>query len=188
MLNNDQIYIVVDIETDGPVPGLYSMLSIGAVATTANEELSSFYRKVLRVEGATQHFPTMKWWKTQPEAWEEVTSEAQPAEVVIKDFCSWLDSIGKIPVFVAHPVGFDYAFVSWYLWKFANKNPFTTTTGASKTLDLPSFISGRLKLDLNMSERKKLSSPLTTGMPDHSHKAIDDARGFGVILRNVLNS
>ncbi|EDL3607905.1 3'-5' exonuclease, partial [Salmonella enterica subsp. enterica serovar Newport] len=30
MQENDEIYVSVDIETSGPIPGEYSMLSIGA--------------------------------------------------------------------------------------------------------------------------------------------------------------
>ncbi len=59
--NDNQIYVVVDIEADGPVAGLYSMLSIGAVATTKDEETSSFYRTILPLEGAAQEPSTMEW-------------------------------------------------------------------------------------------------------------------------------
>src|SRR3989344_580765 len=142
MLDDNEIYVVVDIETDGSVPGLYSMLSMAAVATSPDKEFSTFYRKLTPLEGAKQDPRVMEWWKTQPEAWQEATKEAQNPELVISDFCNWLSSLKATPVFVAHPVGFDYAFVSWYLWKFAGKDPFTTHTGASKTLDLSSYISG----------------------------------------------
>lgn len=38
MLDDDQLYVIVDIETDGPVPGLYSMLSIGAIANVNGDK------------------------------------------------------------------------------------------------------------------------------------------------------
>jgi DNA polymerase III alpha subunit (gram-positive type) len=187
MIEDDQIYVVVDIETDGPVAGLYSMLSLGAVATTKEEEVSSFYRKTLPLEGAAQEPSTMEWWKTQPEAWREVTTDAQPAVVVMNEFCEWVEGLGKKPVFVAHPVAFDYAVVSWYLWKFVNKDPFTNEKGASRTLDITSFIAGKYNRNLENSKRTRLPESLTKGMPEHSHNALDDARGFAVVLRNVLN-
>lgn len=80
MLEKNQIYIVVDMEADGPVPDLYSMLSLAAVATNGNEEVGAFYRKILPIEGASQEASTMAWWQTQPEAWKEATSDAEPAK------------------------------------------------------------------------------------------------------------
>jgi hypothetical protein len=40
MISDSQIFIVVDIEADGPVAGLNSMLSLAAVATTEKKEVS----------------------------------------------------------------------------------------------------------------------------------------------------
>lgn len=187
MIDDDQIYVVVDIEADGPVPGLYSMLSIGAVATTDANELDSFYKKIEPIPDAFQDPETMAWWRAQPEAWAEVTHEAIPAVEVMNEFIDWLESLGKKPLFVAHPVALDYTFVSWYLWKFTNNNPFTDEGGAPIGLDLSSFISGKFSLSYKKSKRKGLASWMKVGMPEHSHNALDDARGFGVILRNVLN-
>ena len=185
MLDEDQVYVVVDIETDGSVPGLYSMLSIGAVASTADEEISSFYRKVLPYDAAGQDADTMEWWKTQPEAWQEVTTDTLSPEVVMHEFCDWIEGLKATPIFVAHPVGFDYTFVSWYLQRFA-QNPFTDYSGVARILDLPSFAAGKLNVSLSRSARPQLPESLRVGMPEHSHKAIDDAQGYGVILRNLL--
>lgn len=186
MIDDDQVYIVVDVETDGPVAGLYSMLSIGAIATTAQSEVSSFYRKLEPLPEASQDPSTMAWWKTQPEAWQEVTSDTQAPDKVMNDFCGWLDTLGKKPIFVAHPVAFDYAVVSWYLWKFCGHNPFTNEQGASLTLDLSSFIAGKFNLKLNMASRKMLPEWMKQGMPEHSHNALEDAKGFATILRTTL--
>lgn len=187
MIDDDQIYIVVDIEADGPVPGPYSMLSLGAVATTKDEEVSSFYAKLQPIAGADQHPKTMEWWESQSEAWQEVTKDAKPAEQAMKDFHEWLNQLGGKPVFVAHPVGYDYAFVSWYLWKFIQTNPFADERGASITLDLSSFIAGKYDRTILKSFRGKLPDWMKAGMPEHTHNALDDARGFGVILRNILH-
>ena len=187
MINEDQIYVVVDIETDGPVAGLYSMLSIGAIATTQEGGGSSFYRKLVPLEEAEQEPSTMAWWKTQPEAWKEVTTNVEPADTVMREFSKWVKDLGKRPVFVAHPIAFDYAVVSWYLWKFTNDNPFTDEYGAPITLDLTSFIAGKYGVTLDKATRKNLPDWMKAGMPEHSHNALEDAKGFGVILRNILN-
>ena len=188
MLDDNQIYVIVDIETDGPVPGLYSMLSIGAVASTASKEVGSFYRKVLPYDKAGQDPDTMDWWKTQPEAWKEVTTGATQPEIVMREFCDWVKSLGAVPVFVAHPVAFDYTFVGWYLHRFLKEDPFIGHGGGQRILDLGSFTAGKLNLPLSRARRSQLAPSFRVGMPEHSHKAIDDARGYGVILRNVLKA
>ncbi len=186
MLDTNQIYVIVDIETNGPIPGLYSMLSIGAVASTTNEEVDSFYRTLLPYEYASEDPGTMQWWKSQPKAWQEVTTNAKSPETVVMDFVQWLENLDATPVFVAHPVLFDYPFVSWYLHKFAGKNPFDDYTGVQRVLDLASFAAGKFNLPLSQAARPQLPASLKVGMPEHSHRAIDDARGYGVMLRNIL--
>ena len=52
MIGNEELYIVIDIETDGPVPGQYSMLSIGAIATNEAVEVGEFYAKLLPLDSA----------------------------------------------------------------------------------------------------------------------------------------
>lgn len=86
MLEDNQIYIVVDIEINGMVAGEHSILSIGAVASTKDTEVDSFYKKLLPLEDLTTDPETMAWWKTQPEAWQEATTDAEPAADVIAAF------------------------------------------------------------------------------------------------------
>jgi DNA polymerase III alpha subunit (gram-positive type) len=160
MLDDDQLYVIVDIEANGPTPGLFSMLSIGAVATTKEAEVADFYRKIHPLKGAGQHPNTMAWWKTQPEAWAEVTAEAEAPEKVMNDFSEWLEKLGKKPVFVAHPIAFDYTFVSWYLYKFVGRNLFTDNKDDPKTLDLKSYISAKYSKTIDASAVSKLPKVL----------------------------
>lgn len=186
MINDSQIYIAVDIEADGPTPGLHSMLSLAAVATTPEKEIAQFYRKIQPLKEATPDPDTMLWWQNQPEAWKEVTTNAEPAEAVMKDFCAWLHDLNLEPVFVAHPVALDYTFVSYYLYRYAHENPFTNEKNATRTLDIRSFIAGKFGVSFNDAHRSRLPAALTEGMPEHTHKAIDDAIGYGVLIRRML--
>ena len=103
------------------------------------------------------------------------------------DFAQWVDALNLQPIFVSHPVSFDYSIVSWYLWKFLDRNPFADPNGATLALDLSSYISGKFGLSFNDSKRPRLPAWMKKGMPDHSHNALDDAQGYAVILRNVLD-
>lgn len=188
MLEDNQIYIIVDIELNGKIAGKHSILSIGAVASTMDEEVGSFYRKLQPLEGLSADPETMEWWKAQPEAWDEVNTDAEPAASVIEAFRVWVKSFGKSPVFVASPLILDYPFIKWYLDRFACEQLFEDFEPVQRTLDLASFTAGKLNVPLAKSRRMQLPPEITQGMPEHSHKAIDDARGYGVILRNVLKA
>ena len=186
MLEDNQIYIIVDIELNGQMPGEHSILSIGAVASTMSEEVGSFYKKLQPLEALSADAETLAWWKTQPEAWQEVNTDAEPAAMVIAAFREWVKSFGKSPVFVASPLILDYPFIKWYLHKFGGDQLFEDFEPVQRTLDLASFTAGKLNIPLAKARRMQLPSETIKGMPGHSHKAIDDARGYGVILRNVL--
>lgn len=59
----DEIYFCADIETDGPSPGQYSMLSIGIVAFKLDETIiDTFDCNLELLSNAKQHPYTMKWW------------------------------------------------------------------------------------------------------------------------------
>ena len=65
-----EIYISTDVETDGPIPGPHSMLSIGSAAYTADKVLvATFSANLETLPGAQAHPKTAEWWATQPEAW-----------------------------------------------------------------------------------------------------------------------
>ncbi len=188
MLEDDQIYIIVDVELNGLMPGKNSILSIGAVASTADQEVGSFYKKILPLEDLSADPETTEWWKTQPEAWQEVNTDAESAAIVIDAFREWVKSFGKSPTFVASPLILDYPFIKWYLDRFGGKQLFEDFNPVQRTLDLASFTAGKLNIPLAKARRMQLPPEITQGMPGHSHKAIDDARGYGVILRNTLKA
>ena len=64
------IYVVCDIEADGPIPGPYSMISFGAVAVNqSGKNFGEFETNLLPLENASPHPVIMKWFnKHHPEA------------------------------------------------------------------------------------------------------------------------
>src|ERR1700742_39191 len=65
----------------------------------------------------------MAWWKTQPEAWEEVNRDRQPCARAIPDFADWAGKLPGKPVAVGWPIAFDFAFINYYCWRYAGRNP-----------------------------------------------------------------
>ena len=60
-----EIYVSTDIETDGPVAGKHSMLSIGSAAYLADKELLGTFSANLETLPASAPDPrTAAWWAT----------------------------------------------------------------------------------------------------------------------------
>ena len=53
-----EIYISTDVETDGPIPGPHSMLSLGSAAYTADKRLLSTFTPTLIERGSVAAPPT----------------------------------------------------------------------------------------------------------------------------------
>lgn len=162
-------YVMVDIESDGPIPGDYSMVCFGAVIV--EPELNrTFYGKLRPV--------SEKWI---PEALqvsgftrEEVERFEQPAEVM-SAFAAWLKQhVRDRPMFVSDNNGFDWQFINWYFHHFTGANPF----GHSST-NLGSLYKGMEKdAFVNFKHLRKTR---------HTHNPVDDAMGNAEALLHMKN-
>ena len=176
-----EIYISTDVETDGPIPGPHSMLSIGSAAYTADKRLlATFSANLETLPGATAHPETAAWWLTQPEAWAACRSDLEAPEAAMKRYVEWLDALPGKPVFVAYPAGFDFLFVYWYLMRFAGRSPFSHSA-----LDMKSFAMAVLKKDYRASTKANMPRHWFDDLP-HSHVALDDAIEQGALFCNML--
>ena len=130
-----EIYIGVDVEADGPIPGMYSMLSLG-MAVVDHPDLNfyteikpiseDFDPKALEVSGLDR---------------ERLIAKAPCAESAMREAANWINKLRKIgrPVFLAAPAVWDGMFVHWYFIRFLGKSPFGAT-GAG--IDLRSYWMG----------------------------------------------
>src|SRR5512142_3091283 len=115
-MTKPETYISTDVETDGPIPGPYSMLSFASVAFDASGvELGSFARNLETLPDATAHPGTMAWWAENKQAWAQCRKDQTPPEDAMRDYVKWVNGLPGKPVFVAYPAGFDFMFVYWYL-------------------------------------------------------------------------
>ena len=189
------LYISTDIEADGPIPGEYSMLSLGAVAIDSTGKIwGEFYRKLKRLPKAKQHPETMKWWKNNISSYKEATSNQENPKKVMQDYVTWLKEIKEKTkaeelVFYSSPLCYDYMFVYWYMVKFVNsfkseqifKIPF-----AYNGVDFTSYAMGKKNLTYTDALTKNLPQSWFENLEKNSHKSIDDARRQGLILVNML--
>lgn len=186
-MSEPAVFVVTDIETDGPDPGANSMLSLASVARDeAGEDCGSFVINLRPLEGAGADPDTMRFWAGQPLAWAASTSDQQPPELAIDAFCAWVRGLPGRPVFVAHPLAFDGRFVDWYLRTFAGlrlyEGPWTRTRLFHGTgIDLPSLIAGKLGWDY-LDCRLDNYPEAWLGGHAHSHLPLDDALGYAHLL------
>ena len=176
-----EIYISTDIEADGKIPGLNSMLSFGSAAYFKNRELVSTFEANLEcLDGAKADPDTEKWWATQPEAWEYCRSNLQHPKIAMKKYVEWVESLPGKPVFVGYPVAYDFMFIYWYLMRFVGRSPFSHSA-----LDIKTLAMVALKSDYRNATKKHMPKEWFDKLP-HTHKALDDAIGQGALFCNIL--
>jgi hypothetical protein len=176
-----EIYVSTDVETDGPIPGPHSMLSLASAAFRPNGTLvDTFSANLDLLEGASGHPETMKWWAGQPEAWEACRHEPRPPGDVMAEYRFWLEALPARPVFVAYPVGFDFSFVYWYLIQFAGKSPFSHSA-----VDIKTYAMAMLRKPYRSSGKQAMPAGWFSDRP-HTHVALDDAIEQGELFCNML--
>ena len=176
-----EVYVSTDIESNGPIPGAYSMLSFASAAYTADKKLvGTFEANLETLPDAAEHPKTMEWWKTQPEAWAVCRKDLLSPKDGMQRYLEWLKSLPGKPVFVGYPVSFDFLFVYWYLIRFTGECPFSHSA-----LDIKTYAMALLKMDYRESTKRNMPKHWFDELP-HTHVALDDAIGQGALFCNML--
>jgi hypothetical protein len=171
------IYISADIEADGAIPGLYSMLAFGlAVAaefdgetfTPRDPSASTFYRELkpisdrfdrdaLRVAGLDRA-------RLEREGMAPLDAMASAAQWVAEQ------AVDARPVLVGYPVVFDWLFLHLYFVRFLGESPF----GFSGVLDMKTMYQQKARVTIDAAGREDLPVFLRSTR-EHTHNALDDA-------------
>lgn len=151
--------IVIDVESDGQVPGTHSMVSFGAVVVRDGLQ-DTFYG---------QCRPISDIWVPEALAISKHTREEHltfPNPVdTMKDFAEWIAkvSVGR-PVFWSDNNGYDFAFINYYFHTFHTNNPFGWSSQ-----NINSLYKG-LRKDAFASFKSLRKTK-------HTHHPVDDALG-----------
>lgn len=173
-----ETYISVDIETAGPYPGEYSMLSIGAC--TVSEPRSTFYVEIKPVnDNATDealliHHLSLLRLKERG---------LEPSEAMAR-FETWLleqTPPGQRPVFVAFNAAFDWMFITHYFHHYLGRNPF-----GHAALDVKAFYMGMAGVPWAETSMRYVS-PRYLGNRDLTHHALRDALDQAEIFQKMLS-
>jgi ribonuclease T len=180
-------YFCIDIECNGPVPGLYDMVSLGAVAVQVNDgqpimgdtfyveirpQAPRFDANAAAVHGLDQN-RLYKEGLTRKEACRHLSAwvmrQTPPR-------CN--------PVFVGHNAPFDWSFVAWTYSAEELPNPF-----GYKALDTKALAMG--VLDIHWLDSSKETIQPILGLPPEDktkkHRADYDAFYQAQILIALLN-
>ncbi|MDP9793969.1 hypothetical protein J2S43_002481 [Catenuloplanes nepalensis] len=164
-----ELYIAADVEADGPIPGPYSMISLGLAVvghpdrgfyTELKPISDEFDPKALAVSGLDR---------------DRLLREAPTAAAAMHAAAAWIDGLRRIgrPVFLAAPAVWDGMFVHWYFVRFVGHNPFG---GTGSGVDLRSYWMGRTGCDWSETRKRDIKRAVGLGDLPHTHHAGEDAR------------
>ena len=194
-MSSKHIYVSVDIEADGPIPGIYSMLSLGAAAFDIGlpspdkyKPIDTFQINILPLLDARQDPATMRWWSERPEAYAVATKDAQFAGDAIPTFTAWLRQLPGHPICVAYPVGFDFTFIHYYnvIFDPKHEDPF-----GFSALDIKTLACAALDKPYPEAIKKNVPwawfNPPDGKAPRHNHEALQDAIGQGILFVRLMD-
>ena len=183
------VYFSADVETDGPIPGPFSILSFALVfagtfdgvqfASPRNYQ-QSFYRELTPI---SDNF--------QPEALrvngldrDRLVREGERPDKAMTEAAQWIRQIvgeGK-PILVAYPLSFDWSWLYWYFTKFsAEGSPFNH----SLCFDIKTAFAIKAGIPISEAGKSKLL-PSLRPHSRHTHHALEDAIEQAEIFANVF--
>jgi DNA polymerase III epsilon subunit-like protein len=159
---------VFDVESDGPCPGLYNMISFGCVKLYTHE---SFLGKVK---------PISPLWDSSALAISGIsrtTHESYPdPKTEMERFASWLKRFsGSRHIAISDNPAFDWQWLNYYCHKYLGDNPFGFSARR-----IGDFAAGLKSNFSDTSSWKKLRR--TT----HDHNPVNDALGNAEALEQLL--
>jgi hypothetical protein len=181
------VYFSADIETDGPIPGEYSMLSF-ALVYAGRFDGTTIERPVDYAESFDAELRPMAE-RFQPEALavngldrDHLLVHGRDPREAMGDAAAWVRAHlhGGTPILVAYPLSFDWTWLYWYFVHFLGSSPFNH----SRCLDLKTAIAIRGRRPVAASGHDKLPAALRPTHP-RTHRALDDAIEQAQILANL---
>jgi hypothetical protein len=183
------VYFSADVETDGPIPGPFSMLSFamvyagrfdGARFERAQLYEQTFYRELRPI---SQAFETEALQVNGLDR-DRLCREGELPERAMTDASDWIRSIAGSgrPVLVAYPLSFDWSWLYWYFVRFSeNGSPFNH----SSCFDMKTAFAIKAHLPITAAGRSQLTPELRSTRA-HTHHALDDAIEQAEIFANLF--
>jgi hypothetical protein len=188
MKTRKDVYFSADIETDGPIPGEFSMLSFAFVAAGAfdGEEFSrssfetNFYRELRPI---SENFQQEALAVNGLDRGQLLAKGGDPA-LVMTEASDWIRAVtgDGNPILVAFPLSFDWSWLYWYFVKFARGgSPFNH----SLCYDVKTAYAVKAAVPISEAGKSKML-PSLRPQTRHTHHALEDAVEQAEIFVNVF--
>jgi hypothetical protein len=183
-----EVYVSVDVEADGPIPGPYSMLSFGmavcgafdgSVFTPADPAGRTFYAELKPISDGFDADALAVSGLDR----DRLVVEGREPVAAMNAAGAWVRDVaaGATPVFVAYPLGYDWMWLYWYFVRFADAgSPF----GHSRHIDVKTLYAGKAGVPLARATKSQMPAELRSRRP-HTHNALDDAIEQAELFQNV---
>jgi ribonuclease T len=176
MIDKPEVFISVDVETAGPIPGEFSLLSIGACDALDETRAFSIELKPINFNADP------KALEVSGLSLQDLAARGETPEAAMAAFGAWVQSLaeeGDVLVFVGFNAPFDWSFINYYFHRFAGGNPFGFTALDIKALYMGA--TGCSWTDTRSSQVAKRLNPDRRG----DHNALHDAKYQAELFRLV---
>jgi DNA polymerase III epsilon subunit-like protein len=172
-----EAYVSVDVETSGPNPGDYDLLTIGACLVSDID--AAFYVELQPVTGNA----IASALEVTGLSMRELAETGIPPADALARFEAWLQEVvpaSHRPVFAALNAPFDWMFVNDYFHRYLGRNPF-----GHSALDIKAFYMGLTGVHWAQTSMRRLSARYLGGR-ELTHNALQDAKDQGEIFGYIL--
>ena len=183
------VYFSADVETDGPIPGPYSILSFALVYAGAFDGIrfqrprkyeTCFYKELRPISNAFEPEALNVNKLDRP----RLCLEGAVPQEAMNEAHLWVRRIAGSgqPVLVAYPLSFDWTWLYWYFIRFCSEgSPFDY----SRCFDIKTALAVKAHMPISESGRSKLF-PALRSRHVHTHHALDDAIEQAEIFANIF--
>jgi ribonuclease T len=176
-MTDEEVFVSVDVETSGPIPGKYSLLTLGA-CITRDPEQSFFCRlKPISMEADPDAM------KVTGLSLDELAISGTLPKAAMAKFADWVEkqASGTTPVFVGLNAAFDWSFVNYYFHLHLNHNPFGFAPLDIKSMFFGSFASSWR--ETRSSHMTEVLQPTRLGTHDALADALAQAELFELLRK-----
>ena len=173
-----EIYICVDVETAGPIPGDYSLLSIGACSL--DDPPATFYIELKPINEQVQPEAARVHQLSIPHL---MVEGVEPKQAMLQ-FNTWLnDQAGPNQplVLVAFNAPFDWMFVNFYFIHYLGTNPF-----GHAALDMKALYMGMAGVAWRKTSWRFID-PHVVEVKGLTHHALQDALDQAKLFKKLLD-
>jgi len=174
-----EMYFSVDVRANGPIPGEYSLASLGCAVV--GRPALVYYAELKPISDLEDPDAV----KANGLTMSHLLEKGQDPHEAMRRFADWVRGVTGTthrPVFVGFNAAFDWSFVNWYLIRFTESNPF-----GESALDIKSYFMGLTNEEWTNTTKQAVAREFPTERP-HSHNALDDALHQAELFEKMLAS